>query len=78
MARKNVRMELVGVVLCKSSCVGFVVVVVLMMSTQLQRASSPGITPVRPLEKCEVILKETCGVVIVGEVVKSPRMRTVR
>lgn len=45
---------------------------------QLQKASSPGIRSVRPLEKCEVTLKETCGVVFVREVVKSPRMRTVQ
>lgn len=37
---------------------------------QLQKASSPGIRSVRPLEKC--------GVVFVMEVVKSPRMRTVQ
>ncbi len=48
------------------------------MSTQLQKASSPGMRPVRPLGRCEVTLKETCGVEFVREVVNSPRMRTVQ
>jgi hypothetical protein len=32
---------------------------------------------VRPLGRCEVTLKEICGVVYVREVVKSPRIMTV-
>lgn len=43
------------------------------MSTQLHKAS----WPVRPSGKCDVTLKDTCGMVFVREVVNSPRMRTV-
>lgn len=48
------------------------------MLTQLQNASSPGSRPVRLLGRCEVTLKETCGVVFVREVLNTPRMRTLQ